>query len=283
MEPTMRLCHGTSEARLHRILREGIRPRTGSQRGNYEGEIRSVSGHTYLTGYYPLFYAMNASPSVIMQKGRPSRRNPKRVIIEVDTWQLDPNLLRPDEDALRQYLGTVEMLSDDAAFRRVYRRTPTDVDRALLQRIVDLIPGGAAFVTLDAEAMRELWPHSYRLIGSMAYKGVVPPEAIIRYATIDPFYSQSIMHWVENTEMNVMNHFLFGALRGALTDLILDGTPLPTIGLSPDFTAAGIQKFRENFWATESDRLAAEAERQKGVRVYTPRHAQGASEVDPAA
>jgi len=48
MENTLRLYHGTSEARLHRILREGIMPRTGSQRGNYEGGITSVAGHTYL-------------------------------------------------------------------------------------------------------------------------------------------------------------------------------------------------------------------------------------------
>ena len=68
-----------------------------------------------------------------MQKGRLSRRNPKRVILEVDVRQLDPDLLRPDEDALRQYLETVEMLADDAAFRRVFRRKPTDVDRAILQ------------------------------------------------------------------------------------------------------------------------------------------------------
>ena len=274
MEPTLRLCHGTSEARLHHILREGIRPRTGSQRGNFDGEFASLAGHTYLTGHYALCYAEHASPRPIMQKGRLSRRNPKRVIIDVDTWQLDPNLLRPDEDALRQYLGTVEMLSDDAAFRRVYRRTPTDVDRALLQRIVDLIPGGAAFVTLDAEAMRELWPHSYRLIGSMAYKGVVPPEAIIRYATIDRFYAERIMAWVENTEMNLVNHHLLGALRcGALTDLILDGTKLPAFDLSPELSKATVQELREIIWTSEADQLAAEVERQKAVRVYTPRRA----------
>jgi len=68
-----------------------------------------------------------------MQKGRLSRRNPKRVILEVDVRQLDPDLLRPDEDALRQYIETVKMLADDAAFRRVFRRKPTDVDRAILQ------------------------------------------------------------------------------------------------------------------------------------------------------
>ena len=274
MEFTMRLCHGTSEARLHRILREGIRPRTGSQRGNYEGEIRSVSGHTYLTGYYPLFYAMNASPSVIMQKGRPSRRNPKRVIIEVDARRLDPDLLRPDEDALRQYLNTVKRLADDATFRRAFKRTPTDVDRALLQRIVNLIPGGEAFVTVDTEAMRELWPHSYRLIGSVAYSGVVPPEAIIRYATIDPFYATRIMLWSANTEMNLAKHQVFGAFRcGALTDLVLDGTTLPAFDLSPELSTATVQDLREVIWTSEADQLAAGVEREKGVRVYTPRRA----------
>ena len=272
MEFTMRLCHGTSEARLHRILREGIRPRTGSQRGNFDAEITSVTGHTYLTGHYALFYADNASPSLIMQKGRLSRRNPKRVIIEVDARQLDPDLLRPDEDALRQYLETVEMLADDAAFRRVFRREPTDADRALMHGIIGLIPDGEAFVTMDTDAMRELWPHSYRLIGSVAYKGVVPPEAIARYATLDPFYATRIMLCSANTEMNLAKHQVFGALRcGALTDLVLDGTPLPAFDLSPELSTATVQELGEIIWTSESDQLAAEAERQKGVRVYTPR------------
>ena len=124
--------------------------------------------------------------------------------------------------------------------------------------------------------MRELWPHSYRLIGAVAYKGVVPPEAIVRYATIDPFYAWQIMRWGANAEMNLMIHYLFGAFRcGALTDLVLDGTTLPAFDLSPELSVATVQELREIIWTSEADQLAAEAERQKGVRVYTPRRVRG--------
>ena len=283
MENTFRLCHGTSEVRLRRILREGIKPRMDSERGNFDGEIASLAGHTYLTGYYALFYAQNASPSLYTQRGRLSSRNPKRVIIEVDPLQLDSDLLRPDEDALRQYMEIVRMLNDDAAFRQVYERKPTDEDRAFMKEIISIIPGGETFITVDTEAMREYWSHSYRLIGSIAYKGVVPPEAIVCYATVDPLYAKRIIQWGVNAQMNVMIHRLCGARQcSALTDLIFDGAPLFAYELSPDLSRADVQKLRETIWTTESDRLATEAERQKGVRVYTLGHAQGASDVNPA-
>lgn len=71
-----------------------------------------------------------------------------------------------------------------------------------------------------------------------------------------------------NTELNVMNHHLFGAFRcGAMTDLILDGTPLHTFGLSPTSRRQLVQELEGIVWATESDQLAAMAERKQGVRV----------------
>ena len=269
MEDNLILRHGTSEASLRTILREGIRPRQSGERGNFDVAIRSVAGHTYLTGPYGLYYADNASPPLLIDRGRISRRNAKRVIIEVDWKQLDPCRFRPDEDMLKQYVQTVRMLGDAAALTRFLQCKPTDDDRQVLQKIVDKIPGGETFVTEDTEAMQELWPYSYELIGSVAYQGIIPPEAIIRYAKIDPFYVPSILRWTSDAQLNVCAHDIIGSeLHGALTNLIMDGLPLHEIALHPDTTADLIKDMRSRAWMSVSDRNVLMAQRQKGVKVH---------------
>ena len=270
----VRLFHGTSEARLHKIKKVGIIPRSASDTGNFKGETTSIAGQVYLTGYYPLFYADHASPALILEKGFISRRNPKRVVLEIDRAYLDPLLLRPDEDVLRQYLQTVEMVTGGevgrAAARKLFKEGLSESIWAGLRRIVELIPGGAESVTTDVEAMRELWRHSYQLLGSVAYRGVIPPEAILQYAMIDIYHAGYLRQWGSNAEMNIDKHVVAqGSLHEQLTHLVMDGAPLEPINGAKDIEKEVREDLRHKFWIDEGDRVKAIAQREKGVRVYT--------------
>ena len=271
----IRLFHGTSEARLHKIKKVGIIPRSASDTGNFKGETTSIAGQVYLTGCYPLFYAEHASPDPTLEKGFISRRNAKRVVLEIDRAYLDPLLLRPDEDALRQYLQTVEMVTGGeagrAAARELFRDGLTEYRMALLRRIVELMPGGAESVTTDVEAMRELWPYSFQLLGSVAYRGIIPPEAILQYAVIDIYHAARIMRWGCNMDMNIEKHVAAqGSLHEQLTRLVMDGTALEPMKGAEDIEIEVREDLRHKFWVDEADRVKAIAQREKGVRVYTP-------------
>ena len=275
----IRLFHGNSEARLHKIKKVGIIPRSASDAGNFEGEIASLAGQVYLTGCYPLFYAEHASPALTLKQGFISRRNAKRVVLEIDRAYLDPLLLRPDEDALRQYLQTVEMVTGGeagrAAARKLFKESFSENRWAELLRIVELIPGGAESVTTDVEAMRELWPYSFQLLGSVAYRGVIPPEAILQYAEIDSYHAAYIMQWGCNMDVNIFKHVIVqSSMHEQLARLVMDGTALEPIQVAKDVAKDVEREVREDlrhkFWIDEADRVKAMAQREKGVRVYTP-------------
>jgi len=261
------LRHGTSELDLHSILKHGIRPRRTAQTGNYQGPLRSVEGHAYLTRPFALFYASHAAPNVrhfCRATVLPS------IIIEVDPGKLDPELLRPDEDALGQYLESVKWKSDDQAFAKALRRLPTDEERTALREIIDTIPGGEHFVTDDTEEMKDYWWASLLLIGSLSYKGVIPPDAFVRYAKIDPIRAPRIAIWGAMSNVNALNYRLIDAMIGeAITNLVLDGTPLPYLDIDASLSSRHVLALRKTIWTDDCERLEAIRERERGVRVQS--------------
>src|SRR5262245_7314903 len=89
----MKLYHGTAERHLHKILKDGIRPR-GAQRGNWKHSVESNPRCVYLTTAYPLHFAGAAVD--------PNAENDRLTVIEVDTSKLFIGDLLPDEDFLEQ-------------------------------------------------------------------------------------------------------------------------------------------------------------------------------------
>jgi len=80
----MLLYHGTSYSNLKKILKEGIKPRSKNDLGNWK-DIPSKEGRIYLTDSTALYYAYYFYPQ-------------KSAILEINTDKLNKNLFGIDED-----------------------------------------------------------------------------------------------------------------------------------------------------------------------------------------
>lgn len=147
-----RLYHGTAGRYLDRILAEGLLPRSklpvvdgAVEQGNWEHTVPSNPAVVYVTNAYPLHFCAASLRS----------EDAHGLIVEIDSAQLDAELLRPDEDFLEQIMRGRDDLPAEWSLtqRNVYYR----------DRMADYDP-----------------LQSLRLLGTMAYAGPIPPAAITR-------------------------------------------------------------------------------------------------------
>lgn len=173
------LFHGTNLQALPAILRHGLLPRQAHPRkgaGNWGHTAASNPRCVYLTDAFPLHFAQCAMSDELHDAA---------AILEVDVGQLDPGHLHADEDAIEQYMRGKDALPPDWSMKRrtVYYRT-----RAHLYSAAD----------------------SLSLLGTCAYRGTIPPQAIHRVAImragtvhafvlrngIDPVIAINAFRWV---------------------------------------------------------------------------------------
>lgn len=141
------LYHGTTATRLGSILRQGLRPRGKSRRGNWR-DYPSRQDMVYLTTAYAPYFAINATA----QDG-------VALLVEVDTDHLDPTKCYPDEDFVAQCLAFQE------------------------KRPLMSVHDG---VMADLDQYQHLYSASVQGMGNLAYRGTIPADAITRYVTLLP-------------------------------------------------------------------------------------------------
>jgi len=152
----MKLYHGTSETRLHAILRDGIVPRgERDDEGQWEN-APSRPDCVYLTQLYAPYFALAACEN-----------GERWAILEIDTDELDEEQFLPDEDWLEQQLRAE---GHDAGLGH---------------------PEGASMKERTAicrenlEFFQEYWRDSLKGLGNCSYQDAIPVEAIKRIALVD--------------------------------------------------------------------------------------------------
>ena len=257
----MKLYHGTSSVGLEEIKNLGIMPRYDSQRGEWEGTLASRADCVYLSRDYALWHAMKHSLEMIQQ-------GIKGVLWEVDVEQLDQTLLRPDEDFLRQYRQILRWLASPAEFAQDSGgATLTAHERGVISSLVDPSLCDPTRISDDIDAHANLWHLSLERFGTVAYKGVVPPNALTRYFEIDLPRVSRIHSYVGKLELAMFKMpFQRDQIEG-LMRLIVEDTPLVKPQPNGLFDL-NTPFMRERIWTTDEAAVLATAERGRGVREY---------------
>lgn len=144
----MKLYHGTSHINTTKILKKGIKPR-GRKAGHWGSLSASNPSCVYLTDAYAPYFAINATNS--HQMG---------VVFEIDTAFLPEAHMLPDEDFLAQVDRLQKKTTDETLLET------TEHYRNILHQWL----------------FTDVWKQSLKFLGTCAFNGVIPPEAISRYA-----------------------------------------------------------------------------------------------------
>jgi hypothetical protein len=168
------LYHGTSSKYLSRILSQGIKPRGTQRRGNWE-TYPSRHDFVYLTTAYAPYFAWNAADV---------RNGEQALIVEVDSQRLPETRLFPDEDFVAQAISQTE------------GRPLSEVHPKVRDTI--LYYGDLASASIQH-------------LGNVAHRGVVPPEIITRYATIDLKKQRDLAWACCDPSISTINYRLCGS------------------------------------------------------------------------
>jgi hypothetical protein len=244
----MKLYHGTSADLLNEILSTGIKPRPADQPSRWE-EFPSRVGFTYLAiGNAPYYAAVAAA-------GHKSVSN-TALVLEVDTDRLDQAKLYPDEDYI------VEALSP--------RKTHSVTIPAHDATVKWLEAGGDAFC-------QHLWKDSIEQYGTAAYKGVIPPAAITRYATWDlrklPLLTLRVLDW----GTGMLAHQMFKGERVGTTawlfgdrQMLPDGWADPISGrVEQDGTSNHMPADIRNLWNQRRQAIEVMSKNRESIQVVT--------------
>jgi len=173
------LYHGTTERALASIKRRGLRPRKKGTKGNYANAI-SGSDLIYLTDCYAIFYAGNAA------KGKD-----RLAVLQIDMDKLDPTAFLADEDFIAQCL-TKQMEHDGTKDNRC--------PKSRLRYCRDFI----------APSRPDLAMPSLDMMGTIAYRGIIPADAITQVALMTgKDYGKVVVHG-HDPSTGVLNHQLLG-------------------------------------------------------------------------
>jgi hypothetical protein len=174
---------------LENILKDGIKPRGKSSKGNWGNGNVSMPDCVYLSDSIATYFAAWCQ--------KDSDTNGSRgLLLEVDTDKLIPFMLLPDEDVLRISL---------AQFGRQSEIPKKNSFRQWIHLML---------------ANQELWSDSIRAIGTCAYLGHIPPEAITRYATFERDATHMFRY---DHSINPMAHQILGSRNREYIRLIFDG------------------------------------------------------------
>lgn len=210
----MKLYHGTSERAARLILRDGLRPRSQLEGtpsdGNWQATVPSNPDAVYLTTAYAPFFA-----SVAANDGEQ-----KLAIIEVDTERMDSGLFRPDEDFLEQATRGMRMPYGPPKRAGMKARTIWYRDHIHMYAGKD-----------------SAWNMSIEMMGTCAYYGTIPTDAITRVVLFDQNQRQAQqMLWMAMDPcIDIQNYAFCGGKYRALTRWFI-GERVEPVEL---FTSAG--------------------------------------------
>lgn len=196
--PYPRLYHGTTEAAVSDILKNGIKPR-GKKSGNWKHSIESNPNAVYLTDSYAIYFAGNATD---LEKGE------RLAIIEIDTDRLKILSFAPDEDFLEQ------------ATRKKAGPHLAPIDKPMKYR--------TRWYRRRTQNYYIHWMDSLKHLGTCTYYGNIPPSAITRIAFIEPdAYFGLVIGAGIDPYITVENYSIMGAkYRNSVKKLF--GDPLET-------------------------------------------------------
>lgn len=206
----MKLYHGTSSKIAKKALKTGLLPRSITGTSQWEHTIDSNPDCVYLTDAYPLYFSVNAA----------NTKNSQPAIIEIDTDKLDQSKLYPDEDVLEQAGRKADDLPKDWDMNK-----RTEHYRTLLPMY-----------------NRGEWKKSLEAMGTCAYGGTIPPEAITRIVIIDHKKQAGLCWTAMDASISLLNYnFMKGKYR-ALTNWIFQNP----IDYSSDAQYGDLSHFDEN-------------------------------------
>lgn len=178
----MKLYHGTTERALKRILKSGLTPR-GKRRSVWA--VASSPKAVYLTTAYGIHFGSNACP----------RGRGRMAIIEIDSSELEPHFMAPDEDFLEQ--GT----RNDPAFFKQFDGMSME-ERTLWFR-----------KRLQSN-FQPFWQASLEKLGNCAYFGTVPVRAITQVAVMPVDHA---FCYKSDPTISLMNYAIMGPFYRNLT------------------------------------------------------------------
>jgi len=175
------LYHGTAESAAEAILTNGIVPRYGDRPSTW-GKIPSAVDRVYLAEGYAPYYAFAAA-----------RDGERHALVEVCTAMLDERLLRPDEDFIAQALK---------------QQNPNcrNLSWAELNHLV-----------LTMGNWDDCWRESLQALGTCAYTGAIPAEAINRVSLYTPANNPEMAMAALDPSISVINWRLCAAKYRLLT------------------------------------------------------------------
>ena len=149
------LYHGTSETAARAAISDGLKPRSAiNRKGNWEHTIDSHPDCVYLTDIYSPYFAATSS-----------YLDDKWAMTEIDVAKLKKSLFRPDEDCMEQGTRNMKNRFDGG------KLTMTERTR---------------YFRDHQDEYKSKWKLTLEILGTCAYKGVIPPSAISRVAIYDP-------------------------------------------------------------------------------------------------
>lgn len=175
------LYHGTAESAVEAILTNGIVPRRGDRPSTW-GKVPSAPDRVYLAEGYAPYYAFAA-----VEDGE------RHALVEVCTAKLDERLLRPDEDFVAQALKQQNPECHSLSW-------------AELNRLV-----------LTMGKWDDYWRESLQALGTCAYAGAIPVNAITRVALYTPADNPQMAMAALDPSISVLNWMLCASKYRLLT------------------------------------------------------------------
>lgn len=251
----MLVYHGTTATVAREAVTKGLHPR-GDQGTTNWPSLPSNLNMVYMTKSWSLAYAAKAVENA-------ANSDSLAAIIEIDTEKLVKENLRPDEDFLKDYRQLLDQ----------FTRYRSQWEQGLL-RIWEKFPEirpieGETFAAFseDVEVMQAHWQRSLELLGTVAYKGIIPPTVIVRYAIIDTKNTHSLIKYSRMLSVRIMNYLMGRDQQAALIKLIFDRQSLPYQNPKGGLSSAEIEKYNNKIWGTIKLKLATEKERLAAVQV----------------
>lgn len=148
------LYHGTTETVARKALVEGLKPRRMHEGDhNWQHTVASSPDMVYLTDTYAPYFA-----------GTAAYGDERWGIVEIDTTKLVHSKFRPDEDCLEQGTRTLPNRFDGGKMNAVER---------------------TEYFRDNIDLFRDSYCISLETLGTVAYKGYIPPSAIRRISIYD--------------------------------------------------------------------------------------------------